>query len=76
MDNQNNITNEQLELLRRNLELSEEILKKTDYIRSYVKWQKIWGVFNILIIAIPIIIGIVYLPPLIREYLEQFTSLI
>ncbi len=72
----NNLTDEQTELLRRNLEISEEILKKTDYIRVYVKWQKVWGVINVLLIIIPIIIGIVYLPPIIREYLEQFTSLI
>ena len=71
----NNLTDEQTELLRRNLELSEEILKKTEYIKTYVKWQKIWGIINILLIVTPIILGIVYLPPLIKNYLSNFTAL-
>lgn len=72
---ENNLTEQQIELMRRNLEISEEILKKTEYIKSYVKWQKIWGIINVLLIVIPIIIGIVYLPPLIKNYLDNFTSL-
>ena len=72
---ENNLTDEQTELLRRNLEVSEEILKKTDYIKGYVKWQKVWGIINILIIVIPIMIGVIYLPPLIKDYLNQITSL-
>lgn len=72
---ENNLTEQQIELMRRNLEISEEILKKTEYIKSYVKWQKIWSIINVLLIVIPIIIGIVYLPPLIKNYLDNFTSL-
>ena len=71
----NNLIDEQTKLLRRNLELSEEILKKTEYIKSYVKWQKIFGFVNFFIIIVPIIIGIIYLPPIIRDYLNQITSL-
>ena len=77
MENKNtdNLTEEQTELLRRNLAVSEDILKKTEYIRKYIRWQKIWGIINILIILIPLIIGVVYLPPLFRDYLNQITSL-
>lgn len=72
---ENNLTDEQTALLRRNLEISEEILKKTEYIKEYVKWQKIWGIINVLLIVIPIIIGIVYLPPLIKDYFDSLTAL-
>lgn len=77
MENKNidNLTEEQTELLRRNLAVSEDILKKTEYIRKYIRWQKIWGIINILIIAVPLIIGVVYLPPLFRDYLNQIASL-
>lgn len=71
----NNLNDEQTELLRRNLEIGEELLKKTEEIKSYIKWQKFFGLVNFLIIAIPIIIGIIYLPPLIKDYLNQFISL-
>lgn len=71
----NNLNDEQAKLLRRNLEISEELLKKTEEIKSYIKWQKFFGLVNFLMIAIPIIIGIIYLPPLIKDYLNQFISL-
>ena len=72
---ENNLNDEKIEIMRRNLEISEEILKKTDYIKGYVKWQKVWGIINILIIVIPIMLGVIYLPPLIKDYLNQITSL-
>ena len=72
---ENNLTDEQTELMRHNLEISEEILKNTKYIKEYIKWQKIWGIINVLLIVVPIIIGIVYLPPLIKDYLDSFTAL-
>lgn len=70
-----NPIDEQTELLRRNLEVSEDILKKTDYIKKYIKWQKILGVVQILIVVIPIILGVIYLPPIIKDYFGQFSSL-
>jgi len=72
---ENNLTDEQTELLRRNLEVSEDILKKTEYIKKYIKWQKIWGIINILIIVIPLAVGVIYLPPFFRNYLNEFVSL-
>ena len=73
MDNQN--IEEQTELLRRNLEISEEILKNSEYIKGYVKWQKLWAIINFSLIVVPIIIGLVYLPPLLKDYFDQLTSL-
>ena len=72
---ENNLTDEQTELLRRNLEVSEDILKKTEYIKKYIKWQKIWGIINILIIVIPLAAGVIYLPSFFRNYLNEFVSL-
>jgi hypothetical protein len=70
-----NLVAEQNELLRRNIALNEEILSNTEYIKKYIKWQKIWGVAKVLIILIPLVIGAIYLPPLIKNYINQFTSL-
>ena len=66
---------QQNELLRRNLEMSEKILEKTEIIKKYIKWQKIWSIIRLLIIAIPLIIGFLYLPPIIKNYLSQYSSL-
>lgn len=65
---------EQNDLLRRNLKVSEEILKKTEAIKNYIKWQKIWSTIRLLIILIPLIIGFLFLPPLIKNYIDQFSS--
>ena len=66
---------EQNDLLLRNLKVSEEILEKTKYIKNYIKWQKVWSIVQFSLIVIPIIVGVLYLPPLIKDYINQFSSL-
>lgn len=66
---------EQNKLLRQNLELSQEILNRTIWIKKYLKWQQVMGYVKIFIIVIPIIIGLVYLPPLLKGYFDQLASL-
>ena len=64
-------SDEQLTLLRRNLEISQEILVKTNAIKKYIKWQKVWSMVRLLLIVIPIILGFLYLPEFIKSYLSQ-----
>ena len=66
---------EQNKLLRQNLELSQEILNRTIWIKKYLKWQQAMGYVKIFVIIIPIIIGLVYLPPLLKGYFDQLASL-
>ena len=63
-------------LLKENLKLNQEIYKMVKDIKSFVFWQRIWGVVKILIIVAPIIIGIIYLPPLFKQVLGQYQSLL
>lgn len=65
---------EQNRLLRQNLEISQEILNKTNWVKSYLKWQKVMNLVKIFIFVIPIIIGLIYLPPLLQGYLEQLST--
>ncbi|MEI6835995.1 MAG: hypothetical protein WCK59_04125 [Candidatus Falkowbacteria bacterium] len=69
------LMDQQNKLLQHNLELSQEILEKTEAIRIYIKWQKIWSTVRMLIIIIPLVIGFIYLPPLIKDYLTKISSL-
>ncbi len=64
------------ELLKRNLELTEEIHKMTKKIDRFVFWQKITWTLNILIIVVPIVLGIIYLPPLLKNTLGQYQKLL
>ena len=59
-------------LLEKNLELTEEIYKKTKYIKRHVIIQQIFGLLKILIIAVPIVLGIIYLPPLLKDVYAKY----
>lgn len=63
-------------LLKENLEMTEEIHKMTKKIDRFVFWQKIFGTLQILFIVVPIILGIVYLPPLLKNVLNQYQDLL
>jgi len=64
------------ELLRKNLELTEEIHKMAKRIDRFVFWQKVLGTLQILIIVVPIILGVIYLPPLLENMLSQYQKLL
>ena len=62
-------------LLEKNLKLTEEIHRMAKSIKSFMMWQKIFGFLKILIIVVPIVIGIIYLPPLLKNIFEQYQGL-
>jgi hypothetical protein len=60
------------ELLEKNLALSEKVAEDLVRVKNFIKWQNIWATIRLLIVVIPIIIGFIYLPPLIKEYLSNY----
>ncbi|MFA5130848.1 MAG: hypothetical protein WC467_00290 [Patescibacteria group bacterium] len=73
---ENKAPSELLDLLRANLEKSDEVLKISRDIKKYMRLQNIWGTLRLLLIIGPIILGFIYLPPLIQEYLSSYKSLL
>lgn len=63
-------------LLRENLEMSREIRAMVRHINNYVAWQRIFGWIKVLLIVIPLIIGVLYLPPLLKDIFSQYESLL
>lgn len=63
-------------LLGKNLKLTEEILERTKKINRFVVLQQIFGVIKIFLIAVPIIIGIIYLPRLLEQVLGPYRELL
>jgi len=63
-------------LLEKNLELNEEIYHMVRDLKNYIFWQRIWSVFKVLIIVVPLIIGFIYLPPLIKDMFTGYQSLL
>ena len=63
-------------LLERNLEMTIETHKMVKKIKSHMFWQQVFGVLKILIIVVPLVIGIMYLPPLLDKIFSQYNELL
>ena len=73
--NQQNKEEADLEkLLKQNLTISQEILDISRYIKKYVFWKKVIGLVKVFIILVPIILGIIYLPPIIEDSLDNINE--
>ncbi len=62
-------------LIKKNEELSKEILKSVKYIKRYIVINQIFGAIKIFIIVVPLILGVMYLPKIIRENLSKYERL-
>ncbi|MEI6529473.1 MAG: hypothetical protein WCN88_03700 [Candidatus Falkowbacteria bacterium] len=72
----NGESEEVLQLLRESLDQNAEILKISRDIKKYMRLQNIWGTLRLLLIIGPIILGFIYLPPLINQYIDSYKSLL
>lgn len=71
------IKNEEVkDLLKKNLELTEEIYKMTKKIKHFITFQQVMSVIYIILIVAPIILGIVFLPPLLKNIFSQYQGLL
>ena len=64
------------ELLKQNLELNKEIYRMTKTVKNYVVWERVFGTIKIFIFIIPLILGFIYLPPLLGNYLQKYSSVL
>lgn len=64
------------ELLEKNIKLTEEVREMTIHIKKFIYWQRIFGFLKLFIILIPIILSIIYLPPLLDGLIEQYQSIL
>jgi len=61
-------------LMQENLQQTREILKAVKDIQNNIKLQQLWGLLRFLVIIVPIILGFIYLPPLIKEIISSYRS--
>ncbi len=64
------------DLLIKNIKWSEAVYNQNKKIQSHLRWMSIAGFLRLFIILIPLIIGIIYLPPLLGEVFSQYQSLL
>lgn len=71
-----NVSRDELKsLLEENLELTKDVRAMVNHINRYVAWQRIFGVLKVLIILVPIILGVIYLPPILKDSYSQIISI-
>ena len=63
-------------LLEENLKLTQEIHGMVGQIRRIMMYQRIVSVIYLVIILAPLIFAIIYLPPLIKPYLDQYNQIL
>ncbi len=63
-------------LTKDNLQRSEEILAIAKDIKKYIRLTQLWTTFRLLLIVIPIVLGLIYLPPLVKDILSSYKSLL
>jgi len=63
-------------ILEENLKLTREIYMMTKKIKGYINFQKVMSFIYLLIIVVPIVWSIIYLPPLINSFIGQYDELL
>ena len=62
-------------LMRQNLEYTKKILELEEKSKKYILWLKIVNLLKLLIILIPIILALAYLPPVMKDFFEKYKEL-
>lgn len=64
------------DLVEKNIKWSQVIYEQNRGIKRRLTWMLIGSYLRLLIIVVPIILAIIYLPPLIRDLFEQYAGII
>lgn len=64
------------EMLKENLKLTKEIHSMTKKMKRHITFQKMVSIFYFLLIIVPIILSIIYLPPLLKNMLGPYQELL
>lgn len=63
-------------LLEENLAMTKEIRAMVRHINVYVAWQRILSWVKLLLLLVPIILGFIYLPPIISDAYNKFLQML
>ncbi|MBU0636607.1 MAG: hypothetical protein ABH818_01775 [Patescibacteria group bacterium] len=63
-------------LLEKNLKITEEIYAMTKKIKSHLAFQRLISVFYLIMFVVPIIVAVIYLPPLINNLVDQYKGVL
>ncbi|PIR94247.1 hypothetical protein COT97_02020 [Candidatus Falkowbacteria bacterium CG10_big_fil_rev_8_21_14_0_10_39_11] len=61
-------------LLQRNLDYTKKVYENTEKIRKYIMWIRILNILKLVVIVLPIVLAIIFLPPLIKEMVQSYSG--
>jgi hypothetical protein len=64
------------ELLKKNVEMTEEILKISKMLKRNIVFQQIYGIIKVIFIVVPIVLGIIYLPTIYNNLTEMYQEIL
>lgn len=53
-----------------------EIRENSRLTYKYIRWQRLWNWIKLVIIIIPLIAGVIYLPPLLKDLFNLYKSIL
>ncbi len=62
-------------LLKKNIELNEKIYESCQKTEKYIHFVKAFNIFKFIIIFIPIILGVLYVIPLLGGFMDMYKDL-
>lgn len=71
--NNESVSNEEIKkLLEENLELTRETQKMVKKVKNHIVLEQFFSIIKILIIVVPLILAYLYLPTILKPYIEQY----
>lgn len=68
--------NQLKELLSENLRLTKEVHAMTRSVKRYITFQKVLSVVYLLLFVVPLILGMIYIPKFLGDYLLPYQELL
>ncbi|TSC75778.1 MAG: hypothetical protein G01um101431_1105 [Parcubacteria group bacterium Gr01-1014_31] len=64
------------QLLEDNLNYTKACYALLERWRRWMFWHRVWGAVKFLLIVVPLVVGVIYLPPLIQSYVQEYLKLL
>lgn len=74
--NEGNLGSSEKEILENILKYSYAIYADTQKIRRYMFWQFMMGLLGFILVVAPIIVALIFLPPLFKGIFSQYQELL
>ncbi|MDD5110808.1 MAG: hypothetical protein PHI63_06395 [Patescibacteria group bacterium] len=64
------------QLLEDNLNYTKACYALLERWRRWLFWSRVWGLVKFILIVVPLVLGVVYLPPLVQQWVQQYIKLL